>query len=186
MPRARDDIRHSTTNLARDVKTPIKLPSWRRTSETPRPRANTEYDWAFSKSYYGAAYRQHSLCWEKRSRDSMALHTPSDGRMYGFMSRTVMFGSIAAALRGNVLSRILSEIVGRIFGIHRLRYFDDFRARIPDSIDDLGITFGDRRCEILGIFAKYRNPQAALKSTPSVFGGDPLGFGAAQRRVSLT
>ena len=59
--RACDDLRHSLTNLACEVLTPIKLISWGHIAELSRKVANTGAEWHFLKADHEAAYKQLPL-----------------------------------------------------------------------------------------------------------------------------
>ena len=65
---------------------------------------------------------------------AVAPNRPDDGRRYGFFSSDLLFGSVAAALRYNVFSRIVAELFTRLFGMPLLRFFDYFGALLPDSL----------------------------------------------------
>ena len=118
--RACDDLRYAMTNLACSVVTPTKLASWDHLSELCRTVAHAKRDWHFFKADHEAAYKQLPLEWEQSNLAAIALRNPANGRWYGFMSRTLMFGAVSAVLHYNILSRILSELACKIFGIPML------------------------------------------------------------------
>ena len=70
------------------------------------------------------------------------------------MCKTLMFGSFGAVLHYNTISRIVDELVSRLFGIPMIRYCDDFGALLPASIAHSGLAAYARRCELLDIGIK--------------------------------
>ena len=155
--RACDDLRYSMVNLACKVETPIKLASWGHVAEMRRSVQSIERFWHFMKSDHEAAYKQLPLEWCQSSLAVVALRSPEDGRWYGFFSRTLLFGAAAAVVHYNVFSRIISELVCRIFGIPMISYFDDFGAMLPEQLAQKEIaTFAKWRI-LLGIGLKLKN-----------------------------
>ena len=67
----------------------------------------------------------------------IALWAPAEKIWVGFRSRTQLFGSIAAVLRYNCLSRIIASLICRILLIPTLGYFDDFGffVHTPDEAE---------------------------------------------------
>ena len=106
--RACDDLRHSRTNLSCVVETPIKLVSWDHLAELTNLVNDGSRDWGFFKADHEAAYKQLPLDYSHANLAVIALRSPTNGLWYGFLSRTLMFGAIAAALRYNVFPRLLS------------------------------------------------------------------------------
>ena len=163
--RACDDLCHSMTNLACVVQTPIKLASWDHVAEMCRLVASTACDWHFFKADHEAAYKQLPLNWEHSRLAVIALRSPTDGRWYGFMSRTLMFGAVAAVIHYNVFSRIISELMCRLFGIPMLSYFDDFGGLLPAKLARQGLSTFSRWCEILGISLKLEKSEVGANIT---------------------
>ena len=110
-----DDLRHSRTNLACVVETPIKLVSWDHLAELTHFVNTGSRDWGFFKADHEAAYKQLPLDFPHAKLAVVPLRSPTDGLCYGFVSRTMMFGAIAAALHYNVFSRLLSELVSKLW-----------------------------------------------------------------------
>ena len=108
-------------------------------------------DWRFFKSDHEEEYKLLPIDRDEISLEVIALRRPVDGRWYGFMIRTLMFGAISAVLHYNVLSRIIAELICRTLGIHMLSYFDDFAALLPSSLSSHGLRVFSRWCELLGI-----------------------------------
>ena len=72
------------------------------------------------------------------------------------MSRTIMFGKIDAFLLYNIFSRIIDEMVCRLFGIPTIRYFDDFGALFPAGLARHGVETYAKWCELPGITHKLK------------------------------
>ena len=152
--RACDDLRHSRTNLSCVVETPIKLVSWDHLAELTNLVSDGSRDWAFFKADREAAYKQLPLDSTHAKLAVIALRSPSDGRWYGFLSRTLMFGAIAAALHYNAFSRLLSEIDSKLLGIPLLFFFGDFGSIVPHSIAGRALEVFTAFCSKLGIRLK--------------------------------
>ena len=163
--RAFDDIRHSRTNLACVVETPIKLVSWDHLTELTHLVNTNDRDWAFFKADHEAAYKQLPLDYCHSKLSVIALRPPHDHRWYGFISRTMMFGAIAAVLHYNVFSRILSEVVSKLFGIPLLCFFDDFGSIIPAEIAKQALNVFTSFCSKLGIKLKAEKSEWGSKVT---------------------
>ena len=82
--RACDDLRHSVTNLACVVLTPIKLASWDHLAEISNILNTHSRGWSFFKADHEAAYKQLPLRESPSHLAVTALKCPSDGRRYGF------------------------------------------------------------------------------------------------------
>ena len=144
--------------------------------------ANSERELHFAKADREADYKQLSLAWEQSSLAAIALRSPEDGRRYGFTSRTLMLGDIAAVLRRIVFPRILSELMCRTIDIPMISYFDDFGALLPASLSKSGLYVCTRRCSFLGIQLEEAKsdfgPQITflglLGNSPSARKGDHL------------
>ena len=106
---------------------------WGRVAEMCRIVSSQTRDCLFSKADNEAAYKQLPLDWGQTNIAAIYLIPPHYGRFYGLTSRTLMFGSIADVIHYDVFSRILAELMRRIFGIPMISYFDDFGALLPAS-----------------------------------------------------
>ena len=93
------------------------------------------------------------------------MRSPGDNQWYGFISRTMMFGAIAAVLRYNVFARLLSEIVAQILGIPILCFFDDFGAIIPAKLVERALATFKSFCFKLGIRLKQTKSEWGQKVT---------------------
>ena len=84
----------------------------------------------------------------------VASRPPRDNKWYGFVSRTMMFGAIAAVLRYNVVSRLLSELVPKLLGIPLLFFFGDFGSIAPAELAERAMATFAAFCAKLGIRLK--------------------------------
>ena len=185
--RACDDLRYSLTNLACVVHTPIKLASWDHLAEMCRLVQDTKKDWHLFKADHEAAYKQLPLEWSQSKLAVVALRRPSDGRWFGFFSRTLLFGAIAAVIHYNVFSRIISELMCRLFGIPMISYFDDFAALLPSSLAASGLDTFSRWCSIMGITLKLKKSEVGPHVTfLGLLGSFPSVKNHMKLRVSLT
>ena len=184
--RACDDLRHSMTNLACVVLTPIKLASWDHVAEMCSQIREPNRDWHFFKADHEAAYKQLPIDEGHAKLAVIALRSPHDHKWYGFMSRTLMFGAISAVLHYNVFSRILAELACRIFGLPMLSYFDDFGALLPAEIAKQGLLTFSRMCTLLGIKLKLQKSEVGPAITfLGLLGTFPSKEGGMDLTVSL-
>ena len=145
--RACDDLRHSRTNDACMVLTPIRLISWDHVSEmTNQFRALGKFC-EFFKCDHRSAYKALPVDPSHTKLAVIVLKNPKDGLFYAFTSNTLLFGSIASVLHYNVFARIITELVNRIFGIPMISFFDDFGGMTPPELTLDAVT-------IFGEFAK--------------------------------
>ena len=163
--RACDDLRHARTNLACVVETPIKLVCWDHLVEIANLVNDGKRDWAFIKADHEAAYKQLPMCMGHQKLAVIALRSPADDRWYGFFSRTMVFGAVAAVLHYNVFSRILSEITTKLFGIPLLCFFDDFGALIPADLAERALGTFTAFCQKLGIKLKSEKSEHGVRVT---------------------
>ena len=163
--RACDDLRYSRTNLSCVVETPIKLVSWDHLAELSHMVNDHSRDWSFFKADHEAAYKQLPLEHSHAELAVIALRSPVDGMWYGFISRTMMFGAIAAVLHYNVFSRLLSEIVSKLLGIPLLCFFDDFGSIIPASLAEKALSTFTSFCSKLGIQLKEAKSEFGQRVT---------------------
>ena len=163
--RACDDLRHSRTNLSCIVETPIKLVSWDHLAELANLVNDRSREWSFFKADREAAYKQLPLDYRHAKLAAIVLKSPEDGRWYGFFSRTLMFGAIAAVLHYNVFSRLLSELVSKLLGIPLLCFFDDFGALIPRELAKSALDTFTAFCSKLGVKLKLEKSEYGQKVT---------------------
>ena len=163
--RACDDLRHSMTNSACSVMTPIQLVSWDHLAQLCRRSCGKSRDWALIKADHEAAYKQLPLRPEDQFRAVIALRCPVTGKWFGFVSRTLMFGATAAVLHYNVFSRLITALVNRVLGIPLICFFDDFAALVPRLLSNKAMAVFSRFCEIMGITLKPGKSEVGAKIT---------------------
>lgn len=64
----------------------------------------------------------------------ISRRSPVDDTRYGLLRRTIMFGAVAAVLRYNVFSRILSELAPHHLGAPLRCFFGDFGSIDPGEL----------------------------------------------------
>ena len=124
--RACDDLVHSMANLTCTVETPIQLLSWGNIAQLSAMLSAGGGDWVMFKADRKAAYIQLPIDSDDQNAAIIALLRPAENRWYGFVTRTLIFGSVADVIRYNVSPRILDVLANRYFGIPMVRYFDVF------------------------------------------------------------
>ena len=163
--RARGDLRHSMTNLACVVLTPGTLAAWDRLAGISRLLNKDDRDWRFVKADHEAAYKQLPLRAEQSKLAVVALRCPTDGRWYGFVSRTMMFGAVSAVLHYNLFSKLPTEIVAKLFGIPLICFFGDFGAMLPSELVAEGLLTFTLFCSKLGITLKKEKYELGATAT---------------------
>ena len=134
--RACDDLRHAETNLACVVETPINPVSRDHLVAASNLVSKKDQNWAMFKADHEAAYKRLPVAPEHAKLSVIALRSPPGKRWYGFITRTLVFGAIAAVLLFNVFSRLLRGLFTQLFGISLLCFFDDFGALVPLCISE--------------------------------------------------
>ena len=115
--RACGDLRHPKPNLACAVSTPFKLALWGDLDGIYRSINNGLPVWIFSKADREASYKQLPLNEGHSKLAVIALWRPAGGRRYGFFSRTMMFGAVAAVVRYSLFAMLLTELASKRLGI---------------------------------------------------------------------
>ena len=95
----------------------------------------------------------------------MSLRCPTDGRRYGFLSRTLLFGAAAAVLRYNCFSRILAVLANRIFGLPLMNYSGDVGCLITDFYSRPAVRVFTSFCRALGIKLKRKKTDVGRRIT---------------------
>eukprot|EP00438_Fugacium_kawagutii_P022633 Skav216773 [mRNA] locus=scaffold3064:4705:6270:+ [translate_table: standard] len=72
-----------------------------------------------------SAYKQFAILPDNRKLSVLSLKRPSDGKVHGFVSRTLPFGSVASVLHFNRVARLLHQL-GLELGIVWANYYDDY------------------------------------------------------------
>ena len=161
--RACDDLKHAMTNLACVISTPNQLLSWDHISQISQLMAEKMGDWVLFKADHESAYKQLPIRPADMKTAIIALRNPATGKWFGFVTRTLVFGSIAAVLHYNVFSRILAELTIRCLGIPLVIYFDDFAAIIRAQLGEKALAIFTRFCSVLGITLKPGKSQVGSK-----------------------
>lgn len=119
---------------------------------------------------HGSACKHLPLSLGDQAVAIIALKGSKTKKLFGFLSETLVFGSIDSAIRYNVFSRIIAELFAHLFGAPSVSFFDDSAA--------IGrkIIAGNARGAIseLGTFSSIR-----LKSANSEVGRPPTFLGLA-------
>ena len=148
--RACDDIKHSLTNSACRVHTPIKLVSWGRVSKLCRSYSVDGRDWALFKSDHEAAYKRLPIDPGDQSYAIIALRRQASGKWNGFRPTGLMFGIVAGVLHYDVFSRLITDIFNRLFGIPPICFFGDFAALTHRLLATKGMSVISRFCSLIG------------------------------------
>ena len=172
--RACDDLKHSRTNEACRVATPIELVTWEHVAELCRMVVDKKRSWGFFKADHASAYKQLPIGPNQAGYAIAAPKSPLDGKRYGFMPNSLMFGSAASVIHYNVFSRILVELVNGISGIHTVGYFDDFGGFAPIELTREALGIFSEFCEILGIELKITKSERGNGSSFRDTGLSPL------------
>ena len=129
--RACGDLRHSLTNRAAAVLAPIRLVSWDHVAEISNLFRQFGAVSEFFKCDHKSDYKALPVDPRETKFAVITLKCPVDGEFYAFISRTLLFGSIASVLRYNVFARIVTELFTLIFGIPIVAFFGDCGAQTP-------------------------------------------------------
>ena len=138
------------TNHGCVVETPAKLAAWWKLAEMCRGIHLYRRDWRIVKSDHWDSYKQLRIDPDRSSLAAISWRSPADGRRYDFTRRTVMFGAASAGINYYSPSRILDELMSRIFGIPTNSYFGDFGAFIPYELAHTTLFAISECCELLG------------------------------------
>ena len=121
-----DDFKDALTNKCCYISTPITLPGWDHIAAATRVLSTCQTAWAFGKIDHEAAYKALPLRPADARHAVLAIWDPLSRLWYGFKPKTLLFGSTAAVLHYNCLSRIIASIACRVLLIPTVGYFDDF------------------------------------------------------------
>ena len=186
--RAVDDLKRSATNDATSVATPINLPSWDHIAQMCALYYLKGYrrPLAMAKADHADAYKQLPVTTKDELAAVVTLKDLVDGNWYGFIPRTQLFGSTAAVLHYNCLSRVIASLACRILKIPCVGYYDDFGIILPvclvkDGLDiftsfnkALFIILKDKKSEFgtflefLGLIISFRNDGSPILASLSL------------------
>ena len=159
--RACDDLKHSLTNQCCWNRTPIQLVSWDHLARLSRLLSKPGEEWHLFKADHEAAYKQLPIDPADQKTAIVALRHPKSGKWFGFITRTLVFGSVAAVLHYNILSRIWTSICCRLLGIPIVGYFDDFAALVKAGLAE----------EALRVFSRFLRPPGVRPQTWEIVSG---------------
>ena len=175
-----DDFKRSGVNGSAGSLSKIDLPSVLSLVETARlcpDRDGNARSLCFWKADHEDAYKQLPLRREHAKYCTIIARGP-DKEIYAFRPKTLLFGSNLAVTSYNAVSRVVSVLFSKFFGIPVLSYFDDFSGCAPEELGDLPL-----RCfEALNDFLGLR-----IKKEKSVYGKPIpfLGLEVEQRKHKL-
>ena len=125
--------------------------SWGHITQLSSILNNGVGDWELFKADHEAAYKQLPLTLSDQDTSIIALINPRDKLWYGFASRTLVSGSIAAVIHYNVFSRLITELAWQLLGAPLVSFFADFAAIMKRLlVDSVLCAFSEFR-SLLGI-----------------------------------
>lgn len=131
----------TATNQASAVNTPISLPSWGNIAQICElyGQDGAHRPLATAKADHADAYEQLPLKEEGQPTAVATFQIPAITARYGFIPRTLLFGSTAAVLHYICLSRLLASPVCPFLGIPCVGYYDDYGMRLPYRLADAAL-----------------------------------------------
>ena len=163
--RACDNLKHSLTNPCCQVQTPIQLVSRDRLAQLSQLRGRGSEEWHLFKAGRESGYKQLPIAPKDQRTSVVALRRPQSKKRFGFVTRTLVFGSVAAGPHYNILSGIWSTIFSRPMSVLLLSYFDDFAAFLRAGLAEKALNVSARFCDILGFHLKARKSSGGGKIT---------------------
>ena len=148
--RACDDLLASGTNSSCSVLSPITLPSWEHVAHIAAELALSGHDIAFGKGDESDAYKKQPMKPPDAFLAVITLQGP-DGRRYGFVPCSQLFGSVASVVHYNTFSRLFISLFVRIFGIPGIAYFDDYGFLIFAHLQDAAFNHFRQFCDLMGV-----------------------------------
>ena len=153
--RACDDLKDSLTNRLCVISTPITLPGWDLIGAMRWFISHhSSAPWAFLKGDDTSAYKNPPM----RVGDSLtAVITLWDGSAHcwqGFVPRTLIFGATASVLHYNTFSRLLANLINRLFGIPLLAFYDDLGSPMLFALGRIALETLTKACRLLGVILK--------------------------------
>lgn len=116
--RACGDLNRSLANLPCAVLTPIKLVSWDHLAQLSHLLSSPrKAGWGLLKADHEEAYKQLPIDPADQRNAIIALRHPKSGKWFGFITRTLIFGAVAAVLHYNVFSRLWTAVINKARGI---------------------------------------------------------------------
>ena len=121
-----DDFKDVLTSRRCRVDTPIAIPGRGRIASAARILSDKNNARACGKIGHEAEYKALPIRPGNTGRAIIALWGPKTRSWFGFRPRTLLFGSTAAVLHYNCLSRTIASLACRVPLIPTIGYFDDF------------------------------------------------------------
>ena len=137
-----DDLRRSGTNSAARSTCKVDLPSALTlaevTSEAIRKNKEATGDRRirFWKGDHRDAYKQLPLKPHHAAFCTVVAKNPQGGGVALFYPKVLLFGPSLAVTAYNAVSRLVSFLYAKIFGLPCIAFFDDFAGVAPESLGD--------------------------------------------------
>ena len=148
--RACDGLKASLTNKACSALSPITLPTWEHVAQISSALALSRRPLALGEADESDAYKKQPLCPADSTSAVITLYGP-DGKWYGFLPLSRIFGAAAPVVHYDAFSRLLVSLFDRLFGIPTAGFFGDFGFAIFANIMDQALeTFIEFR-QVLGV-----------------------------------
>ena len=113
-----------------------------------------------AKTAHADAYRQLPLRKEDELTAVVTSQSPEDGKWYGFIPKTQLFGSTPAIHHYDCLSREIASIACRVLKLPCVGYYDDFAIVAPRILIDKALEAFTKLNDLLLIILKKRKSEA--------------------------
>ena len=110
-------------------------------------------DLSFWKADHRDAYKQLPIRQDHAGYCVVVLKGP-DGVAYGFRPKTLLFGSNVAVVEYNAVSRFVSVLYTKVFGLPCISFFDDFAGVAHKELGSLPLECFEELNEALGLMVK--------------------------------
>ena len=90
----------------------------------------------------------------------VTLQSPEDEKWYGFIPKTQLFGTAAAVLHYNCLSRVIASLACRALKLPCVGYYDDFAIVAPRILIDKALEAFTKLNDLLLIILKKKKSEA--------------------------
>ena len=178
-----DDLKDSLTNETCHIATPITLPNWDHIASSARILATNKRTWVFGKVDHRDAYKALPMKPSEARFATLALWDPIEKKWNGFTPRTLIFGSTAAVLHYNCLSRVIASLACRLLLLPTLGYFDDFGFIVAAEGADEAFSAFTEFFALFGIELKIE--KSSMGNFNSFLGLDAT-FPAPDNRMTLS
>ena len=112
-----------------------------------------------AKADHADAYNQLPLKKEEELTAVVTLQSPEYNKWYGFMPKTQLFDSTAAALHYKCLSRVIAPLARRVLKLPCVGYYDDFAIVTPRILIDKALEAFTKLNDLLLIILKKRESE---------------------------